>query len=360
MMTSSEYTCRLVANLDSAEVERFDRFVRTAPHTVYSQTATGAAAARTSRLQHFRYLCCEDRQSLSLTGVVRFTRLAPSRYLATMSRGPIFTDPDVLDRCLPQVISKLKGAGACTILMNPRWEGTGAQLVEEILIRHGFAALPEDEQTVHAVTGMVDLTRSEEAILAGFKQRCRRQIRKAERMGLVVRPAQSEDDARRFEPLFENFSRRKGFDIAGLPKVADQWRLAQDRGVFLLAEVGGKLVGAHVALQEGSRGFWLVLASDDDQADVPRGYTLLWEGMRHMKQRGCTVFDLAGMADGEVTDSGEANRMQFKSAFDPEPVKLVRIHSRGIMPVSHAILFRARQAYRRSGLRRHLAPFLQR
>jgi hypothetical protein len=75
---------------------------------------------------------------------------------------------------------------------------------------------------------------------------------------------------------------------------------------------------------------------------------------------GCTRFDLAGMPDGEPADQAEANRMQFKLAFSPTRVPLVRMHARAIMPITHAVLFRARQAYRRSTLRRYVAPLLRR
>jgi lipid II:glycine glycyltransferase (peptidoglycan interpeptide bridge formation enzyme) len=280
--------------------------------------------------------------------------------LAALPRGPVFKTIDALDQCLPLIAETLRRSGVCTLLMNPRWEGSGAALVHEALLRHGFLELPRSEQALHAATGMIDLTRSEGEILAGFKQRCRRQIRAAERKGLIVRPARDEADAMRFAPLLHAFSRRKGFDIAGLPSVMQQWSMTQSgNGSFLLAELNDELVGGHVALCEGKRGFWLVLASDDSASDVPRGYLLLWEGMRQMKRLGCTSFDLAGLPDGKSSDGKEAGREQFKLAFDPQLVQLVRMHVKPLRPVSHAILFRARQAYRQSSLRRYLTPLLR-
>ena len=82
--------------------------------------------------------------------------------------------------------------------------------------------------------------------------------------------------------------------------------------------------------------------------------------MRVMKAQGCREFDLAGVPFEDDEDAGKQKRQFFKAAFNPRVAHLVPIHAAVLRPLSHAFLFRARQAYRRSSLRHHLTPLLRR
>jgi hypothetical protein len=66
------------------------------------------------------------------------------------------------------------------------------------------------------------------------------------------------------------------------------------------------------------------------------------------------------LPDGETEDAGARNREQFKMAFNPRLERLVPTHVKSLKPVSHAILFRARQAYRSSQLKSYIGPALRR
>lgn len=353
--------CRLVDELTAEQHARLDAFLAASPATSYMQRLSWPTLAPLSRLQRFRYLWCERDGDLVLGGVVRFTKLFPGRYLAVFPRGPVVRHISDLGPCLPQVKESLRRAGASTVLMNPRWEDRDALEVHRTLVEHGFNEVPRAEQAMYPITGLVDLTRPEEDILASFKQRCRRHLRGAARKGLTVRPAASEEDAARLKKLVVEFGLDKGLDVGAQPDLMDQWRFVQaEGGVFLLAEVEGQLVGGHVAFREGSRAVWMVMASTPVMPKLPRSYNLLWEALRLMKGLGCAEFDLAGVPFEGDEDEGKQKRQFFKAAFNPRVAHLVPIHAAVLRPLSHAFLFRARQAYRRSSLRHHLTPLLRR
>jgi len=354
-------TGHLSEELEPHEAERFHAFVESSAASSYLQSPQWPRIAPATKLQRFFHLTCEEDGELAVAGIARFTRLAPGRHLASFQRGPVFREPAAFERCLPELARVLREAGACTCLVNPRWEDDKAELVCGALERNGFVALPPDSEPQYRSTGLVDLTPSEDELLAGFKRRCRRFIRSATKKGLVVRPARDEADAARFQQLFGDFAVRKGYGVDGQPSVLDQWRVVkQQGGVFLLAEIEDELVGGHVVFRESKRAFWMTLASSDRFPDIPRSYNLLWEAMREMKRQGCTSFDMAGFPPDEPRDEAERKRMYFKQAFEPRRVKLVPMHSLALRPLSHALLFGSRQMYRRNErLQALVAPLLR-
>jgi lipid II:glycine glycyltransferase (peptidoglycan interpeptide bridge formation enzyme) len=352
----------LQTELDAEAMAQFRTFVGASPCHTYYQSELWPTWAPTSSLQRFRYLTVRRDGKLLAAAVVRLTKLAPSRFLATMMRGPIVKDVSLLDRVLPAMSRALANAGACSLLLNPHFAGDDAVAACSVLARHGFSPTPAGQQPVHTATGLIDLEPSEDEIFAGFKSRGRRQIRQALKRGVTVREAADEADAARLQPVFEAFAaNRADYDVGGLPAMIAQWQMVQALGgVFLLAELGGELIGGHVAIRHHDTAFWLTLATSDDHPEVPRSYPLLWEAMRCAKAQGCRSYDMAGLPDGETEDAGARNREQFKMAFNPRLERLVPTHVKSLKPVSHAILFRARQAYRSSQLKSYIGPALRR
>lgn len=359
-------TCTLDAQLDAAAEAALDAFVLGCPYPTQQQRPLWRRVAPLSRLQDLRYLRCEDEDGLFLTGVVRCTRLFAGRFLAVFQRGPSFRDPADLDRALPEIKATLRRAGACTVMMNPRWEDEGAERVAAVLATHGFAPMPFSEVSTHTATGLVDLRPDEADVFATFKSRGRTDIRKAERKGIIVRPVQTDHDAEALRQMREQLSRHKGLDDAGQPDVVDQWRLQVDgleAGVSLLAEVDGAPVSGLVVGCEGARGIIRGGGALPHPTKLPREAPLFWEAMRRLKALGCTEFDVAGMPDprsSEPVDEGERRREHFKNTFKPRLALLVPPHVAPLQPVSHAVLFRARQRYRRSPLKRIVRPLLGR
>ena len=361
IVESEGVVCRLEDTPIPEHEARIDDFLVASPATSFMQRVPWSRLVPLSRLQRFRYLWCEHSGRLLLAGVVRFTVLCPGRYLAWFPRGPVVREIPDLQRCLSQVKEVLRRAGVCTVLMNPRWEDGNAEEVCRVLVGHGFREVPRANQSMYEITGNIDLTPSEDEIFAGFETRCRNDIRRAARKGLIVRPAETEADAIRFRTLFAEFGAKKARDIYAHPDPVDQWRFVQaEGGAFLLTEINGELIGGLVAFREGSRAVLYILPSRPISTTVPRSHPPLWEAMRIMKGKGCREFDLGGLPHEDIVDESKQKIKFFKRAFQPRVVRLVPIHVAALHPVSHAALFWARQAYRRSSLRRRIGPMLWR
>ncbi|KIC16256.1 lipid II:glycine glycyltransferase FemX [Leisingera sp. ANG-Vp] len=285
-------------------------------------------------------------------GLARLSRLMPGRYLASFRRGPVTRSPEDLARILPGFAARLRQMGCCSMQLNPRWSGAGdVAEVTGILQRAGARQLPAGEQSLHAATALVSLRGSPDELMGRLKQRCRRQIRKAAKAGLEVRPAKSEAQALAFGGLMRGFFKARGLGLESVPPVERQWAMTRERGAFLLAWQQDRLMGGHVMIGDGGRAFWLVLARAEGQrAAAPAGYPLIWEALKTAQAQGFSVYDMAGAPDGAgAPDAGARSRDQFKSAFNPDVTPLVPAHVLPLRQPDHAVLFGLRQKAR--GLR---------
>ncbi len=324
-----------------------DAFLRSSPFAAYQQSLAWAnVAPRAQRHDFLSYLCLEDDTPIG-AAIIRRTRLSPLHWLATIQRGPIVHAAEALEIVLPEMLAALSARGCCSVQLAPRVRGRDLPHMAEALRESGFAPLGEDRQPLHRATGIVWLDKPEEAVFAGFRQRGRRQVRAAEKAGVTVRLAEGLDDVARYQAILDAFRAAKpDYDMAGLPDAAGQAELiAALGGGMLLAECGDETIGGHAFVRQGDEAIWLSLATSDAYPDIPRSYPLLWEGMRLARAMGCVGYDLAGIPVDEPRDPGEANRNQFKSAFAPTRRIMPPMQIAALKPLSHFVLFGAREFY---------------
>lgn len=332
----------LTGQLGKEEAEAFDAVVRASPFAAVQQTRAWAENAPRSGRQDYLYFLCRDGGELIGTAVIRRSRLAPGVSLATVQRGPVVADAARLEEVVGALKAALKAAGFATLVVGPRLTGEARPEAEAVLARCGFRPLPVSAQSLHVVTGKIPLQGSEEEILAGFKQRGRRSIRKVAASGVTVREFAS-DDLPACRVLFADFhGRRPDYDVAGQLDIDAQARLIEaEGGALLVAEAEGRIVGFHSFVRQGQSALWLGMVTDDDP-QAPRSYLLLWEAVRRAKTFGLGSYDLAGLSpDGEAS-----GRDQFKQAFAPAREELLPAHVAALRPLRHAIFFTARQLYR--------------
>lgn len=354
--------CRLSRELTPDEEARFDEFTGEGPHASYMQKTSWVNLAPSQLLRSFLFITCEERGSLILAGLARLAGLYRGRYLAKFQRGPVFKDTALLDRALPHVLAALREAGACTAVMNPRWQDGGAEEVEAVFASHGMRKLPERDQSMYTATALVDLEPSEDEIFARFERRCRKDIRRGVKKGVTVRPAATEDEARLVRGRRRELAALRDFEDLGQPDLVDQWRSFQENGdgSLLLAEAQGQVLAGLAVATEGSRAVARSGGGPPILPAVPRMHNLIWEAMREFKARGCITFDLAGVLDGKSSDKAGERRDFFKMSFNPKIVRLVPMYCAALRPVDHAVFFRAWRWYRRTPLKKILGPAFRR
>ncbi len=148
-------------------------------------------------------------------------------------------------------------------------------------------------------TLIVDLSGSEQDILARMKQKTRYNIRLAMKKGVIVHES---EDLDLFYDMLQVTSRRDGFGIHNplyYRCVFNLFRPGDECGLFV-ADYGGKPLAAIMVLVHGTRAWYFYGASTDEHREWMPTYLLQWEAMRWAKQRGCLTYDLWGVPDEDL------------------------------------------------------------
>ena len=215
-------------------------------------------------------------------------------------QGAIFLklDPDVaLGRGVP---SSGTFPGADDDVTEP-----GGEAVRADLSRRGWRF--SDEQIQFRNTVLLDVSTSEEEMLARMKQKTRYNARLASKKGVSVRVGAQADFAMLYK-MYAETAARDGFIIREERYYQTVWRtfaqpsmpLAQP----LIAEVDGEPVAAVFLFAFAGRAYYVYGMSRDAHREKMPAYLLQWEAMKWAKAHGCSVYDLWGAPD--VFDESDA------------------------------------------------------
>ena len=190
---------------------------------------------------------------------------------------------------------------------------TGAQFEKELKSR-GWRYSAEQVQFRNTVE--LDLTQSEENLLAAMKSKTRYNIRLAGRKGIVVRPG-SAADLPLIAGMYQETAQRDGFTIRPLAYYLDAWESFFAAGMAqpLLAEYEGEPVAAIILVRYGKRVIYMYGASTSRERKRMPNYLLQWEGIRWAKSEGCTVYDFWGAPDEFVESDPLWGVWRFKDGF---------------------------------------------
>lgn len=173
-------------------------------------------------------------------------------------------------------------------------------------------------------TGIVDLAKSEEELLASFKQKTRYNVRLAERKGVTVEGV--EPTAENFEIMYRLIAtthERSNYFNPNKSYVLASWRaLCNDHTgqLFLASHEDDVLAGAFV-VHLGGKAWYKDGGSTRAKQNLMAPYALHWQIMRWLQAKSVANYDLMGLpAPGELDDPNHplSRLAQFKLGFKPE------------------------------------------
>jgi lipid II:glycine glycyltransferase (peptidoglycan interpeptide bridge formation enzyme) len=191
----------------------------------------------------------------------------------------------------PDVVEAIGVPGDTDDLPNP----TGRHFMK-VLHDHDWRF--SDDQVQFRNTIVIDLSPSEDDLLAAMSQNTRRKVRIAQKEGVTVRAGTVADLPILYD-LYRVTGARDHFLIRPPDYYQQAWRAFIDAGLAhsLIAEVDGKPI-AHVILFHFGRKCWYFYgASSNEHREKMPNYLLQWEAIRWAKAQGYTLYDLWGAPD---------------------------------------------------------------
>jgi peptidoglycan pentaglycine glycine transferase (the first glycine) len=192
--------------------------------------------------------------------------------------------------------------------------------VQAELGRRGWVFSPDQIQFRNTVC--LDLTPSEEALLASMKPKTRYNVGLAERKGVRVRLG-SQADLDLLYRMYAETSVRDGFAIRGLNYYRDAWGhfLAAGLAQAFVAEVDAEPVGALVIFRFARTAWYMYGMSRDAHRDKMPNHLLQWQAIRWAKAQGCTTYDFWGAPDEFVESDPLWGVWRFKEGFGGQLVR---------------------------------------
>jgi len=168
--------------------------------------------------------------------------------------------------------------------------------------RRGWRFSPAQVQFRNTV--LLDLSPSEEDILARMKQKSRYNIRLAEKKGVAIRKGIVEDLPMLYR-MYAETSVRDGFVIRSQDYYLTVWSAFMNApaseyapsAIPLIAEVEGEPVAAIFVFQFAGRAYYLYGMSRAAHREKMPNHLLQWQAIRYARSRGCRSYDLWGAPD---------------------------------------------------------------
>lgn len=225
-------------------------------------------------------------------------------------KGPLLDwNNEVLrNRVLNDLQSFAKKEGAIFLKIDPDVIlGTGVPSQgDDSIDEHGQITMSElkrrgwrysSDQIQFKNTALIDLTLSDEELLARMKQKTRYNIRLAEKKGVVLRVGSPKDFGMLYKTYAET-SVRDGFVIRDEEYYRTVWKLFMDSNEPtcepLIAEVDGEPVGGIFVFYFAERAYYVYGMSRNLHREKMPSYLLQWEAIKHARVRGCKIYDLWG------------------------------------------------------------------
>lgn len=192
----------------------------------------------------------------------------------------------------------------------------GGQTLMTMLKRRGWQFSNEQVQFRNTIT--IDLTRSEDELLAAMGQGKRRKVRYGPRHGVTVRPGTMNDLPLLYR-LYAETGKRDGFLTRPYDYYLDEWGtlIKAKMAHALIAEAAGQAI-AHVILFHFGKTCWYFTGasvSDNEMRKLMPTDLLQWEAMRWAKAQGYTVYDFYGAPNKFDESDPMWGVYQFKRDF---------------------------------------------
>lgn len=221
--------------------------------------------------------------------------------------GPVCDDLQTWETATEELVATMNRERFAFLEVSPDW----ATIPADDRVRQ-LKNAPWKNMGDERVSLRLDLTPSEGELFARFRKITRYEIRRAERVGVVVSEASNEEETGIFLDLYKSLAIRKRFRAESLQRLRKiiAWLMsAPGRGTLLLARThngirGGAVIGAF------GRRCWYLWGANEKQEHLSVGHILQWRALQWAKSHGCAEYDFGGYVPGAT--SGPA---WFKAGF---------------------------------------------
>lgn len=204
----------------------------------------------------------------------------------------------------------------------------------EMLEKLGLKKAPMHLAAEHTV--IIDLTKTEEELLANMRRQTRYDVRKANKLGIVVEKSNSDEIFKEFHKVQSDTAKRQNFIPPNLKTLlAEKEAFGDDIEIYVAKTAEGKPIAYGLVIKEGKEGDYYEAASTPINHKMPGAHALLWQITKDLKKEGFERFNLWGIAPHGQPNHRYAGVTTFKTGFGGEIIEYVPAHDLIISKVKY-------------------------
>lgn len=214
------------------------------------------------------------------------------------------------------------------------------QLLDNAKNRQILAAIGAKKSPMHLAaehTVIIDLTKSQESLLANMRRQTRYEVRRADKLGLKVEKSNTKEAFLEFHQAQSSTAARQHFvppDTKTL--LAEREAFGKAAQIYVAKNADSQPIAYGLILINGDEAAYYEAASTDLNRKLPGAYALQWQVMKDLKKQGIKRYNLWGIAPANQPNHRYHGVTTFKTGFGGEVVTFVPAHDLILSKIKYA------------------------
>ncbi len=207
---------------------------------------------------------------------------------------------------------------------------------QELLSGLNLRKAPMHLHAEHTV--ILDLTKSEDELLAEMRRQTRYDVRRSAKLGMTVTYDNTPELFAEFHQVQTQTATRQHFYAPDLTMLeAERTAFGDDARIYVAKSDADEPVAYGLFLINGSEADYFEAASTDLHLKLPGAYALQWQAIRDFKAMGLQRYNLWGIAPPGQPEHRYAKVTTFKKGFGGEVVEFIPAQDLVIKPGRYQI-----------------------
>lgn len=268
-----------------------------------------------------------DSGDIIATAQILIHALPFGKSFAYVPQGPVIDYETEKKETVAEILKLMKKNCSKQIFLRvePALEKETVAGKRAVVIFHEFGFKRSFEDIQPADTLILDLTKSEDELLLEMHQKCRYNIRLAEKRGVKVSQGRSAEEIEEFLSLYHETARREKLSEHDdeYMKTLIETFIASGNGKLFFARHEDKILSSIFVIHFGNTATYLYGGSSSVNRELMPNHAAQWAAIRDAKEKGFKKYDFWGIAPTDDSAHPWSGITRFKSQFGGQKISYI-------------------------------------
>ncbi|OGJ37311.1 MAG: hypothetical protein A2383_01405 [Candidatus Pacebacteria bacterium RIFOXYB1_FULL_39_46] len=281
----------------------------------------------------FRFFVMNQTETVGSLMIVKETAKR-GNYLS-LAGGPLINWQTLSDQELSEIFSFLKSLANQEKCLFVRFR---PQELDSPELRQKLEKLGLKLSPMHLtadLTLQLDLTQTDEEILAGMRKNTRYEVRSAEKKNILTQISKNPEKIKEFFDYQLKLAQKHHFIPFTYDFLYEQFQVFanDDQAALISSYLNDQLLATAYVLFYNREAVYHYGISTPDNDRLPGSYAVQWRAILEAKQRGCTAYNFWGVAPKDETQHRFAGVSIFKRGFGGQEIAYLPAHDLPTSPL---------------------------